>query len=437
MRRFLPICVLAGSLLAAGAPAMADVKVKSKKIEASYWGGVRSDDGEAVLSRATIKPSAKLSLSKRWKTDVALRLEFADDDVGLGSIETYSELSQSLLRSNTTRLEIDRATLNYKKGKTRLTLGKQTMAWGVLDGIQVTDRFDPVRRRDFVFSETRPERISRWGARWQQKRGDWAFDAGVSVDPTVSQLALQGDVFSPTSPRYRAGLAITTAPIALTVQDRGEYWQDATYGLRATRDMGASTLSALWFSGPETDPVYGLSAAEPGAVELRYPRRDLFGVSFDRAAGPVVLRFEAAHIPDQPLNVVPIVPTDIFRIDDRARTLAGVGLDWNAPGDVFLNAQIAVDHFDARQSDLFGPQMDTIYTVKLRRAFKNDLVKLNAELIGSAEGSDGAFSLDLSYDVTDNVSVSIGTNQLFGNQRGTFGQFDDQDRIWTRLKFSM
>ena len=208
-------------------------------------------------------------------------------------------------RSDTSRLEIDRAVLTYKKGRTRVILGKQTMAWGVLDGIQITDRFDPVRRRDFVFTESRPERISRWGARVQKKHGDWSFDAGLSVDPTVNQLAQQGDAFEPTSTRFRAGIPITEAQVSLITEDRGEYFKDSTYGIRATRRIGNSTLSGLWFSGPETDPTFSLSSTTAGAVSLNYPRRDLFGVSYDKAAGPVCLLYTSPSPRDATLSRMP------------------------------------------------------------------------------------------------------------------------------------
>lgn len=67
--------------------------------------------------------------------------------------------------------------------------------WGVLDGVQITDRFDPMRRHDFVFSDVKPDRIARWGARWRNQLGNFKLDASLAFDGTVSQQAEPNALF--------------------------------------------------------------------------------------------------------------------------------------------------------------------------------------------------------------------------------------------------
>ena len=145
---------------------------------------------------------------------------------------------------------------------------------------------------------------------------------------------------------------------------------------------------------------------------------------------------EGAYIPEQPLNVVPTTPTDLIADDTGKRLLVGAGMDWNGPGGVFVNAQMAVDHIDFDEDRLVRPETDSIYTIKLRKSFKNDLFKLNGEVLGSAVTGDGAVSADISYDLTDHIFVSFGTNLAFGNAEGTFGQFKNENRVWTRVRAS-
>ena len=417
-------------------PACADIKLKSKKFDATYWVGATTDDGDTSLSRLTLRQEAKFKIGRNWRMNVAARLEIADDDTGLGTTETFSGLSKPIIRTDEFRLEIDRAYLSYRSNGTRLTLGKHSIAWGVLDGIQITDQFSPVRRRDFVFSATRPERISRWGLKAEKSIGDWRLEGAAAFDPTVNQLPNPGDAFFPLSPRFRAGLPTQVSPTSLSVQSRNDYLQDATIGLRVSKEFNNSQLSLIGIQGPEFSPIFAPDPASPGGVLLEYPTRRLLGLTYDTSQGPFVLRFETAVIPDHPLNERPEQGLT-FKSDDTIRWLTGIGVDWQAPGDVFINAQLAVDHVDSLEQNIFRPKTDTIYTVKFRRTFRNDRLVLNGEVLGSAEAGDGTISMDLNYEINEHLSASIGGNFVFGQERGTFGQFEDQSRLWLRMKLSI
>ena len=151
-------------------------------VTAEYWTGARVDDRGRSLSRFALRPSVAADFGDRWRGELELRAEWAKDDTGLGSTDTYAPGSRPLVDDRDRRVEIDRAVLEGRFGASVLTLGKQTVPWGVLDGIQVTDRFDAVRRRDFLFTEVRPERLSRWGARLRTRAGGWRAELALALD---------------------------------------------------------------------------------------------------------------------------------------------------------------------------------------------------------------------------------------------------------------
>ncbi len=420
---------VASLVLWGGAGAQAEF---SGRLQTEYWTGVDFDEGRHVLSRFSVKPDAEWRFSRRWRAEVALRIEVADDDTGLGSKDTYSGAARPVLRSDDARLEIDEAVLAYRRRDLRITLGKQTTPWGVLDGVRVTDRFDAVRLRDFVLTETRPERISRWGVRARKKVAGFGVDASFAFDPTVNQFANIGDAFEPTAPRFRGGAPAEVGTPSVAVSDRDRYWADATYGARISKTFGPATASVLAFSGPDTDPVFSPTSAPDGApgVALLFPRRELYGGTLDIAAGPTVLRLEAAHIPDQPVNTLTSEP---LSFSSRPRTLAGLGVDWNAPADIFLNGQLAVDHIDEADEPLVRPETDVIATVRAQRRFAHDNWTVKAEYIGSLNDGDGAFRPSVEYRVNDTVRLAAGIDALFGDRDEQFGQYRNQSRAWLRI----
>ena len=425
--------LILASLILSAATAQAAPELDSQRHEVDFWTAVRTDDSEFSLARLTARSEWRWRLGQEWTADLGLRLELADDDTGLGTVRTYARASRPLIDSERARLEIDTATVSRQRSGQQIVLGKQVVAWGVLDGLRVTDRFSPVRLRDFLLTEVRPERISRWGARIRQRAlGGWV-DFAVALDDTVNQLPNLGDAFSPLAPRSRAGLTPETASPPLTVSNRGDYLRDATVGVRYSRDLDAGSISVLIIDGPETDPRFAPLA--DGTVRLDYPRRSLVGTTFETSSGAFVWRAELAFSPDQPVNRIGqagLIP------DRQPRTLAGVGMDWRGEGGLFVNAQLGVDHQHegGGEAALVRPQTDWIGTVRVQKSLLQDTLTLRTEWIGSLADGDGALRPSLEWAVNDSLRLGAGVDWLHGEREELFGQFRDQRRVWLRLKLT-
>ena len=109
-------------------------------------------------------PNRRLGLRDRAIPSRAKRYRSNGSAVSHLSTVTATEVRKRRMYSSS-RKKLERATLGWRRGRDRVTLGKQTIAWGVFDGLQVTDRYDPVRRHDAVLGDVRPERIARSDAR--------------------------------------------------------------------------------------------------------------------------------------------------------------------------------------------------------------------------------------------------------------------------------
>lgn len=412
------------------------VQTTSTVVNLDYRMAMSLNNSDVKLSRFSISSQTRMRINRYWSAQFEARAEVANDDVGLGAITGYSSLNRPLIDNDSARLEIDRAFIQWRNRTHSLTVGKQVTPWGVLDGIQITDRFDPVRRRDFVFSDVRPDRIARWGARWRNQLGNFKLDASVAFDGTVSQEAKPNALFFTTSTRFTGGLDVTNTQFAISTQNRSNGLKQSTIGLRVSYHLGEGDLSLLSFRGPDTDPVLKLlptpSINQSIAVELVYHRRTLYGATYDVTLGETVLRAEVAFIPDQHVNVISDTP---LQSSQARRLLAGVGLDWNAPNQWFMNVQFAVnylslDNIEAKQSALVSPATDTIMTLRVQRLFLNGRLLFNSEFLGSLNQRDGVLRPELAYEYTDHIKLRTGIDWLFGDINGQFGQFKDNSRLW-------
>jgi hypothetical protein len=434
-----PILALLVAAAVAGPPvaAAAGVDLVSQRIEVDYWAGVDGEEGRIALSRLSLRPELALRFGEGWRLEMAGRLEGSRDRTGLGTVRSFSPAARPLIDRDDLRLDIDQLVLSRRFGRHRLSIGKQIVAWGVLDGLQVTDRFDPVRRRDFVLTEVRPERLARWGLRWRIGGEGLNADLVVAFDPTVNQLAQAGDRFQPVAPRLLGGMewGASVGNFLLTQSDRDHYWRDATAGFRLSRRFGRADASVLFLSGPDPEPLLQLAGTMNGrpVVELTHPRRKLIGTTLEFAAGSQVWRFELAHSPDQPINTATDIP---LSSDRRSRTLAGVGVDWNAPHGWFVNAQLAVDHLGAGSADAVRPRSDLIATLRAQRSIVQDTVTLRSELLGSLSDGDGVARASVDWQYSDPLRLSLGADWLFGTRDGLFGQFRDASQAWARIRLT-
>ncbi|TCO75480.1 DUF1302 domain-containing protein [Chromatocurvus halotolerans] len=374
--------------------------------------------------RVILLPETQLRMGRTWSAEGRLRLEGAASDTGLGTRETYSTVSEPWQSGNDVRVEIDAATLSWRKRTTQLTLGKQTVAWGVLDGVQVTDRFDAVRRREVVFTQDRPERISRWGARARFRFGDTRLDAAAAFDGTVNQLAGTGDAFDIRAARSRGGIPAGIVPASIDV----DVPDNPTLGVRASRTIGTSDTSVMVIHGPDTEPVF---LADGNGVELRYPVRTLLGATWQHAAGARVWRLEGAYIPEQPVNLVPVRGLAAAK---ESRWLIGSGLDWSLPGGVFLNAQLVVDHIAIGDIDLVRPETDVVSTLRIQRSFRNERWRAVLEMINVLSDGSGSLRPALTWQQGNSLALDLGADLIWGQQSDLIGQFERASRVTLRIR---
>ncbi|MFN2329922.1 MAG: hypothetical protein ABR612_13485 [Chromatocurvus sp.] len=380
--------------------------------------------GGVSQARVSLLPETQLRMGRTWSAEGRLRLEGAASDTGLGTRETYSTVSEPWQPGSDVRIEIDTATLSWRERTTQFTLGKQTVAWGVLDGVQVTDRFDAVRRREAVFTQERPERLSRWGARARFRLGGTRLDAAAAFDGSVNQLARAGDAFDIRAARSRGGLPAGIVPTRIDV----DVPDDATFGLRASRTIGTSDSSVMVIHGPDTEPVF---LANGTGVELSYPTRTLLGATWQRAAGARVWRLEGAFVPRQPVN---LAPAQGLVTAKEARWLIGSGLDWSLPGGIFLNAQLAVDHIDTGNAEIARPETDVVSTLRIQRSYSNERWRAVLEMINVLSDGSGTLRPSLTWQQGDSLALDLGADLIWGQERDLIGQFEQASRVYLRIR---
>jgi len=315
-----------------------------------------------------------------------------------------------------------------------LRIGKQQIIWGKADGVFITDIISPKDLSEFLLPDFEEIRIGVnaikadyyfgnhtleivWlpvfePTRLPEQNSIWLPDMDFPVAPAFDE---SGRAVKPTlgnSELFAKYAAITSAIDFELVA--GYAWDDDP-ALHVSRVID-----------PETRQLSALT------VRPQHHRLSIAGGSFSTSVGPIVLRAESAYYDGKRFATTKPLDDDGIAKKDYIHYLVGVDASvW----DLTLSGQFiqqAILNYDAAlQQDEFENTM----TLLLRRdLFRETLTVDLFSYIGLNSG-DALIRPRIYYDLTDGVELLLGANIFSGNE-GRFGQYDDNDMLYVKLKYS-
>ena len=379
------------------------------------------DSSDDTLTELTLKPAAEwagenclLRISARLRAQSAGVLDRSPPVT-----RHYDSASRPQAIGSHGVGEVRQLYLSCRVKRWQTTIGRQLQDWGKLDGFKILDAVNPQDFREYILDDFSESRIGTWGVGVRRDGPRWGWQFLWSPDRGTHDLADPGTAFELTAPRFTF--------------DVGSTLPNEVRRLSPTRGLVAAMLerrSAQWdwrlmvLDGFDYEPVIGMRS---GNTVLFYPRRRLVGGNIERTLGSLVLRAEAAYRIDREINPRRSTADQIDRIDQAT---IGVGLDYAAPWNIAVNAQLVHDTIRNAPADLVRPDRETLSTVNLRRSFRNETYDINAKWYHSHTDRDGLIQFAVSYRPGNAGTISLGIDSFYGASGGLFGQFSNHDRIY-------
>ena len=346
---------------------------------------------------------------------------------GTPSQAATDPIARRQLIGDRTDLELREFYVEANPGNLYLRIGKQQIVWGTADGLKALDVVNPQSFREFVLADFEDSRIPLWTFDAETRLGNTDLQFVLIPEQTYHEIPDRESPFAITAPRF-APPAPVGIPVQLRDPDRpSRPLADADTGLRLARFAGGWDLSLFYFYHFEDIPVPHREIGPDGLVITpRYDRAHLLGGTFAKAFGPLTLRGELGYTLGRAHALRDADEADGVAESDALGSV--VGLDWMAPGDWFVSAQVFVDRVVDRPGTLYRPTTDTTGTLYLRRLYRNDTVALELRWLANANDGDGLIRPRVSYDLSDQVTLWGGVDFFHGDHQGIFGQFDANDR---------
>ena len=332
--------------------------------------------------------------------------------------------------SNDTGFDMRELFIDYSMGDLELRLGKQFIIWGKADGVAITDLICPKDSSEFLsrdYDDTRlpvnalKATLNKSGKEWQfvwiprfespiyaGPKSPWAFKQHWPVGTKIS-----------IRPTKKPGTNLSDSEFALKYSVYG-------HGI----DYSFSLLH-LW----DDNPVYKRKVNLPASQITLNPeihRVTVIGAEVAKAQGEFVHRAEGAlHLGKRYVAANPNSEA-IFKRDELNLM---VGSDWSPGNDWEITGQLIykaiLDYKSAIQQD----KENYMATLRVSKKLMRETLDLSVMNYSDLSNESGFVRFSSDYAFTDDLHVLLGTDIFHGN-RGVMGQFDKNDGIWLKVKYS-
>ncbi len=261
---------------------------------------IRLEYGQQLreASKAEGEIYAKLALSLNWQPQPQWELQLA------GRMDGYSQESQT--DWSELRLDYGDSFVRYRGDGFRLTAGTQTVIWGRMDEVPLSDRVSTADLSRFVLDRLEDRRRSNPVLRLESNVGSGSLDLVWLYDFRPAELPDRDSIWYPidqVSGRIlgvdRADIAPGFVQAASIVEDEPD--GDGGFGVRYTASPFFGDIGLTVAHTRRSTPYYRLLA--PTTFRTEYPRSWTFGADTAIDAMGATWRGEVVYTSDNPVTL--------------------------------------------------------------------------------------------------------------------------------------
>lgn len=389
-------------------------------------------DGELQKSELTLEPRMDVQFSGDTGLTVIglVRADFADElEPGRPSNASRSTVTSRIRAGDYIDVELRELFVDFELGDAQLRAGKQQVVWGQADGLRILDVINPLSYREFILPDFEDRRIPLWMVNVEVPVGDanlqllWIPDQSYDEFPDVSAA------YAFSSSRFRPALEPGENIRIKALSKPNRFLADSDFGVRLGAFVGGWDLTANYLYHFRDQPIPVLNRSSV-VTELApsYKRTHLMGGSASKPVGDFVLRGEIGYSTDRYF----VSALDASGVKRTHETSGVVGLDYTGISDMLISGQFFQGSINSSHG-ILKEKHERSWSLLVRRTFLNDTVTLEMLAIHNSNDADGLVQLEIVYQISSNVTLSVGSDVFYGPDEGLFGQFSGRDRMTLSL----
>ena len=382
------------------------------------------DHWSKLRTRADLGSKGKLGDGLKWKVGVRLDYDFV-----YGINDFYNSDVEHNQRTN---YELRENYLDFSAWDWDFRVGRQHVVWGEMVGLFFADVVSARDMREFVLPEFDQLRTPQWAARAEYFMDDYHAELLWIPVATYDNIGKPGAEFYPYQP-VPSGFNVRYAQ----EQKPERNTTNMNYGLRLSTLKNGWDVSAFYYRSTDATPTfYRQIEATPTPTfvyQARHDRIHQFGGTVAKDLGSVVLKAEGVYTKGRSFTVLDASDSDGVA---RQNTLDwAAGLDFTLPAETRFNVQVFQRQFFNHNANLISDRTENGYSLLLNRKFGSNW-EAQGIFISGLNRPDWLFRPKVSWDFQRNWRWVIGADVFNGSPLGLFGRYDQQDRMYSEVRYS-
>jgi len=315
-----------------------------------------------------------------------------------------------------------------------IRIGKQQIIWGKADGVFITDIISPKDLSEFLLRDFDEIRMGVTGIKADYYLGDNTFEFVWLPTFTSTVMPPEGSIWRPR--------------MSFPVEPEFDYSRAGVEPSLKNSEVFAkfSALTSLidlelmaGYAWDDDPTMHVTKSIDPATHELAgitvYPehhRLTIGGGSFSTTLGPFVLRGEGAYYKGKYFNSTdPTLPESVVK-KDYLHYL--VGMDYTL-WDIHLSGQFIQQAILQYDETIDRDEYENMGTFLASRDFLDETLNLQLFVYYGFNNNDALIRPRITYDFADGFEILLGAN-IFTGTEGWFGQYNDNDMVYTKIKYS-
>ena len=363
------------------------------------------------------------------RTRLRLEMWITGGDASLFS--SMNAMHNNVITSNT-GIELREAYMDYQAEKWDLRVGRQIIIWGKADGLAITDIISPKDYTEFLARDFDDIRLP-----VDALRGRLLFDRAnieflwlpvfkpailpPSGTPWIFQRSFPDKVRTEFDDPIEPDLSLKNSELA---------------GKVSFYLSGIDFAISAFYTWDDLPAAHRTTTSEDDSTLVHYHpehhRLTFVGAEFSMPRGDFVLRGESAFYKGRYFEPEDVCSEKMFK---RNVLNWMIGLDWTPGSDWMLIAQFADDFILDYDQVIKDDKHTMLATLHISKKLFRQTLELSTMSYFGINEKDYFVRTNIDYALTDELHLLLGCDLFFGDE-GMMGQYDDNDEVWMKAKYS-
>lgn len=314
-----------------------------------------------------------------------------------------------------------------------LRIGKQQIIWGKADGVFITDIISPKDLREFLLPDFDEIRIGITALKMDYYPGNHTFEMVWVPAFTPTKIPEENSIWRvtpdfPIQPTFDD----SEKEIKGTLENSEVFVKYAALTSRVDFEIMAGYA---W----DDDPTLHTAKTVDAQTQLpsllvtpKHHRLSLLGGSVSVPAGGFVFRSEGAYYQDKYFQSSdPLLSDGVLRKNYLHYLL---GTDYTL-WDVKLSAQFIRQTILNYDEQIVQDEFENTMTFLASKDFLRETLRVELFSYLGLSNQDALMRPKITYDLADGFKILAGANIFVGSE-GSFGQYNDNDMVYSKVKYS-